>query len=75
MRGKDIFVSPRGDEWIVQTAGSSRPAHVAPTQAKAKVLAKIMAKRNQSELSIQRRDGTIGEKNSYFKPDTFPPRG
>ena len=29
----------------------------------------------QAELVVHRRNGTIGEKNSHFKPDPMPPRG
>jgi len=72
--GKNIFVSPNGDKWSVQSAGSQKPYRVTNTQKEAITIGREIAINNKSELIIQGRDGKIREKNSYGK-DYFPPKG
>lgn len=63
------FVSPRHSnghrEWIVRAAGATRAAAVTHTKEDAKEIARDMARRRGEELTVQRLDGVIKEKNSY----------
>jgi hypothetical protein len=62
---KKIFVSPSGKNWKVKLAKNDRASYVFDTKAEAMKKGIEMAKKNNAELFIQKRDGTIGEKNSY----------
>jgi uncharacterized protein YdaT len=59
--------------WSVRKSGSSRATRVFDTQKEAIEYAKDLAKKEQSEIYIHRRDGTISDKNSYDS-DPFPPK-
>lgn len=72
--GKNLFVSPHGNNWAVQQTNAQRANRVVPTQHEAIAIAKEMAKQHGQEVCIQGRDGKIRQKNSYG-PDDFPPRG
>lgn len=72
--GKNVFISPNGDRWSVQTVGSEKPYRVAETQKEAIRIGRDLAINNKSELIIQGRDGRIREKNTYGN-DKFPPKG
>lgn len=60
--------------WAVKGAGNSRATNVLDTQAEAIVIARGIAKNQQSELVIHGRNGRIREKNSYGN-DEFLPKG
>jgi uncharacterized protein YdaT len=53
---------------------AERAVKITSTQQEAIERAKEIAKNNQSELIIHRKDGTIREKNSYGN-DPYPPEG
>jgi hypothetical protein len=56
--------NPNGNGWVNSVGG--KPAGVVHrTQQTAADRGRTIARRNESEHSIHRRDGTIGEKNSY----------
>lgn len=74
MAGKNQHVVPRGDDWAVRSAGSSRATSVHDTQAEAIERAREIAQNQQSELLIHGRDGRIRARDSYGN-DPFPPRG
>jgi len=72
--GKNQHVVPRNDKWAVKCEGNSKATKVTLTQKEAIIVAKGIAKNNNSELVIHRPDGRIREKNSYGS-DPFPPEG
>lgn len=74
MAKENVWVSPRDGEWIVHREHSERASHVAQTKEEAVGVARDLARNDGVELFIQRRDGTIQERNSYGN-DPFPPRG
>ncbi|MDO8429711.1 MAG: DUF2188 domain-containing protein [Candidatus Daviesbacteria bacterium] len=58
-------VLPRGDEWIVKKAGSSRASQVFSTQKEAANYGKLVAQNNGTALFIHRSDGKIRERKDY----------
>ena len=73
MPKKPVFVSPKpSGGWKVQQAGQRISDH--DTQAKAIESGRREARRDQTELNVQGRNGQIRIKNSYGR-DNFPPRG
>jgi uncharacterized protein YdaT len=72
--GKNQHVVPAGDSWGVRGEGNERLTSIHDTQAEAIEAAREIARNQQSELVIHRRDGRIRDKDSY-EPDPFPPRG
>jgi hypothetical protein len=74
MAKEDIWVSPRPDgDWVVQREGSERASFKVPNKEEAKALARDMGRRDHVEVFIQRRNGTIENRNS-FGHDPIPPR-
>ncbi|MDQ0067760.1 DUF2188 domain-containing protein [Chryseobacterium lathyri] len=71
---KNVHVTPKGENWQVKTANSSKAYRIVDTQKKAIQIAKNVATNNQSELLIHRQNGQIRAKDSYGN-DTFPPKG
>ena len=71
---KNVHVVPNQGKWAVKTENSSKAAKITQTQAEAIERAKTIAKNNESEMIIHRKDGTIREKNSYGN-DPYPPKG
>lgn len=71
---KNVHVTPKGNNWQVKTANSSRAYKVVDTQKEAIEVAKIVASNNKSELLIHGKNGQIRAKDSYGN-DTFPPKG
>jgi Uncharacterized protein conserved in bacteria (DUF2188) len=51
----DVFVVPRGDEWVVKKPHAERASAVLPTKAEAVARAKELAGRG--EIHIQGKDG------------------
>ena len=64
----------RGDGWANRREGSDRVSKVYPTKKEAQQAGRATAKREGTEHLIHKRDGTIGERNSYGN-DPYPPRG
>lgn len=74
MAKKNVHVVPKDGQWAVKTENAERPVKVTATQQEAIERAKEIAKNNQSELFVHRKDGTIRERNSYGN-DPYPPEG
>lgn len=71
---KDQHVVPSGDQWAVRGEGNSKKTRITQTQREAIEIAREIARNQQSELVIHRKNGTIRDKDSYGN-DPFPPRG
>lgn len=71
--GKNQWVSPRGDQWGVHGEGNQKDTKLFDKKSDAVNYAKNIAKNQESELIIQKRDGTIQSKDSYGN-DPCPPR-
>ena len=71
--GKNQWVSPRGDKWGVHGEGNSRDTKQFERKSDAVDYAKGIAKRQQSELIIQKQNGQIQSKDSYGN-NPCPPR-
>jgi hypothetical protein len=70
----DIHTVPRDAGWANEVEGGSRAIGLYDTKAEAERAGRDRAKGDHVEHLIHRRDGTIGERNTY-KKDPFPPRG
>lgn len=73
MTKKDIHVVPHDDGWATRREGASRAGRVVDTQREAIEKATEQAKREQVEVVIHRKDGSIRDSDSYGK-DPMPPR-
>lgn len=72
--GKNQHVVPKGEKWAVKGAGNEKYTKIVDTQKEAIEIAKEIAKNNNSEVVIHRKDGQIRDKNSYGN-DNYPPKG
>ena len=72
----DVHVTYRTDEdkWAVEVEGGSRARSLHDKKEPAESAGRTAAMKNQSELLVHNRDGTIAERNTY-KRDPYPPRG
>jgi hypothetical protein len=61
----DVHVVPSAKGWRVELEGTNRARSTHTTQAEAASAGRDIARRNQSELLIHRRDGQIRERNTY----------
>lgn len=61
-------------QWKNRVQGNSRASNTFDTKAEAQAKGREMAKKLHSEHIIKKRDGTIGERNSYGD-DPYPPKG
>lgn len=61
-------------QWKNKVGGNTRASNTAPTKADAQATGRDMARERGAEHVIKRKDGTIGEKNSYGN-DPHPPKG
>lgn len=73
MTNKDIHVVPRGDNWAVEKEGASRASKIVDTQKEAIGHAKDQARRENVEVVVHRRDGSIRDSDSYGR-DPNPPK-
>jgi hypothetical protein len=71
-KGKHVVPNPHGG-WSVRSAGSARAARNFSTQEDAIRFGVDFAKREQGELYVHGRDGTIKDRRSYGN-DPHPPR-
>ncbi|TJZ63569.1 DUF2188 domain-containing protein [Sphingobacterium olei] len=62
---KNVFVVKHGNDWATRSAGNQRVTKVFDTQKEAITAGRQMAINNQSELTIQNKQGRFREKNSY----------
>lgn len=74
MAGKNQHVvpTPKGT-WGVRGEGNSKLTKETSTQTQATDVARVIAKNQESEVVIHRKDGTIRDKDSYGK-DPCPPK-
>lgn len=70
---KNQHVVPSGDQWAVRGEGNSRKTRITQTQREAIEIAREIARNQQSELVIHRKNGTIRDKDSYGN-DPCPPK-
>ncbi|MFT7292888.1 MAG: hypothetical protein ACI87Q_000734 [Pseudohongiellaceae bacterium] len=74
MPSKDQHVVPHQEGWAVKGAGNQRATSVHGTQQQAIDAGREIARNQQTELVIHRRDGSIRDKDSHGN-DPFPPKG
>lgn len=72
-RNKGKHVVPRQNGWAVKSAGASKAAKVFNTKDEAVKYARDSAKKDNGELYVHRKDGTIGERKSYGN-EPCPPK-
>lgn len=72
-KGPDVHVVPQGNKFVVKEEGNPKPRSRPATQAESIEKAKPIARKNQSELVVHRRDGTIRDSDSYGN-DPNPPK-
>jgi len=72
-KGKNQYVMPIKGGWGVKGEGNSKLTAKTDTKAEALKIGTNIAKNQQSELTILKKDGKIQNKNSYGN-DPFPPR-
>ena len=72
--GKNQHVVPHNGKWAVRGAGNSRVTATFRTQEQARVQARRIAIREQSEVVTHRPNGQIRDKDSYGH-DPYPPKG
>lgn len=65
----------RDDGWGVRGEGNSRDTSHHGTQREAAEAAQRIAENQGGDVIIHGRDGRIRERNTYGKPDPFPPKG
>jgi hypothetical protein len=70
---RDIHVIPHDDGWTTKKEGAQRGSFVHERKTDALEQGRAQAKRDQVELVIHRRDGTIQDSDSYGK-DPHPPK-
>jgi uncharacterized protein YdaT len=73
MSKKDIHVVPHKDGWATKKEGASRAGAVTDTKAEALERARDQAKRENVEVVIHKKDGTIQDSDSYGN-DPHPPK-
>jgi len=69
-----VHTVPHGDGWANRREGSARVSKTFDTKAEAQAAGRDTARGDQTEHVVHRKDGTIGEKNSYGN-DPHPPPG
>ena len=70
---RDIHVVPRADGWATRKEGSDRAGGVYDTKNEALERGRNQARREQVELVIHRKNGTIQDSDSYGS-DPMPPK-
>ena len=68
-------VVKRGRDWAGRKEGAVRDTAVTDTQAQAEKLAKQIATNQGGDVITHGRDGKIRDRNTYGKPDHYPPKG
>ncbi len=71
--GKNQHVVPKDNKWAVKGEKNDKITKLFDTQKDAIDYARDIAKNQQSELVIHRKDGTIRDKDS-FGNDPMPPK-
>ena len=70
---RDIHVVPHQDGWATRKEGSERAGGVYDTKNEALEHGRDQARREEVELVIHRKDGTIQDSDSYGN-DPHPPK-
>ena len=71
---KDQHVTPhKGGGWSIIGSGNQKPTRVVDTQKEAIQIAKVIAKKQKSEVVIHNQKGQIRDKDSYGN-DSNPPK-
>ncbi len=70
----EVHTVPHDDGWANRRAGADRVSKIFDTKAEAQDAGRDTAKRENTEHIIHKKDGTIGERNSYGN-DPYPPAG
>lgn len=68
----NVHTVPHGDGWANKVEGSTRVSNTAETKAAAQAKGREMAVTRGVEHVIHKKDGSIGEKNTY--PRSRDPR-
>lgn len=69
-----VHTVPHGDGWANRRENSDKVSKTFDTKRDAQAAGRGTAEREKTEHVIHKRDGTIGEKNSYGH-DPHPPKG
>ena len=69
-----VHTVPHGDGWANRREGSDRVSKTFDRKADAEAAGRSTAQRERTEHLVHRKDGTIGERNSYGG-DPHPPKG
>jgi hypothetical protein len=69
-----IHTTPKDGKWTNIREGASRGSKSFDTKAEAQAAGRVAARRDKVEHIIHKKDGTIGERNSYGS-DPHPPKG
>ncbi|WP_346008628.1 DUF2188 domain-containing protein [Janibacter terrae] len=71
---KNIHTVPAGGGWANLREGAQRASSTHATKAEAQAAGRAAAKKDAVEHLVHKKDGTIGERNSYGN-DPNPPKG
>ena len=69
-----VHTVPHGDGWGNRREGAERLSKTFRTKAEAQAAGRATAERDKTEHLIHKKDGTIGDRNSYGN-DPHPPPG
>ncbi|WP_120004366.1 DUF2188 domain-containing protein [Nesterenkonia muleiensis] len=61
-------------QWKNKVGGNERASNTSSNKAEAQSTGREMSRKRKAEYVIKKKDGTIGEKNSYGN-DLHPPKG
>ncbi len=71
---KNVHTVPTDDGWANRREGAERASSTHDTKAEAEAAGRAAAKKDGVEHLIHKKDGTIGDRNSYGN-DPHPPKG
>jgi len=69
-----VVYNQTAKRWRVEVTGNKRASGTHAAKTAAVDQGRRLARRNKSELVVQKQDGKIGDRRSYGS-DPFPPRG
>lgn len=70
---KPVHAVPHTEGWAVRREGNQRVSLTYRTQAEAEQAGRDIARRDQTEFFLHRRDGTVRQRDSYGN-DPNPPK-
>jgi hypothetical protein len=65
MSKADVHTVPHNEGWANRVEGNSRVSNTARTKAEAQAKGRQMAVKARVEDHIHKKDGTVGQRNSY----------